>query len=160
MDRGEGVLINRGMVVSVDEVVWADRDIEPPTVSSSVEFTSTGWVLKDGAEIPFTFNRQTRLEVGSTYLLPGRVSDRFVPIVRGAMQLDVGVDGATTVSPDDGVAERGTPSSSPDAVREMFTGLSTGEIGNILSSTQPQPIADARRDLPPAERYEAVVAGL
>jgi hypothetical protein len=158
--RGEGVTIERRLSVEVQRVIWRHPSAQdPPAV---FDFGTSGWVLKDHREVPFTTEGQPRLEVGGRYLMPIVFTGEAPYVVgRGAFPVD-DTDHVSAGADDDFAAELADGSDGQEWILELaevqFAGLSADDVAAKLSATPPDPVAEANRNLPARERSQAVVA--
>ncbi|MCW5254691.1 hypothetical protein [Streptomyces sp. SHP 1-2] len=172
---GEGY-ISRRVTLDIDEVVWSRAGA--PTPPSMLSLVVDGWAFKGDTRTPIALEQSSRLEPGHTYVLSltqmadgswsalgsqaalpydsdvigeGEYQGRIVT----AAQFGVAVDAHDDPPEDGGHATRGAEVI-PDSVAELTAGKSADDVETLLTTTEPDPLAEANFDLDPMARYEAV----
>jgi len=138
-DRGEG-LVGHVSTVSIDRVVWTRAGApEPPT---SIALASSPYVFNDGKVTDRTAGGVIDLEVGHQYLMP------MLEFPEGWGYLT----SATNLIISDGKIQT-TDANKTQPFAADVTGLTPTEVGQVLESTKPDPVAAAHPELDAVKRF-------
>jgi hypothetical protein len=140
--------IPRAVTLHIEKTVWTREGA--PAVEQRIRVITFGWALKDGDRRPVTAWGGPRLEVGMRYVAPLVWAPRD-----GADWTPLSLD-ATLPLDGDRVTTAGIVGL-PSPIAKEMSGRSPLELSAILARTPPDPIAQKYFDLPPDERWEAVV---
>jgi hypothetical protein len=140
----ESPVSSRIVDVSVTRTLWHASGTSVRT--GSVSFTADGWAYTSTGRSPVVEEDGPRLEVGQAYVIPfAEFTGGFAPLATGAV-LHLTADRRIEL-----VAGQRSPGP------RQLDGLTPAEAASRLAQVRPDPAADARRSLPPEERWRAVV---
>jgi hypothetical protein len=147
IEAGESY-IPRAVTLRVEDTIWRREDA--PRTGDAVQVITFGWSLQDGERRPVTAWGGPRLELGSRYVAPlvraPRDGAEWTPLSLGAT-LPLEGDVITT----SGIF--GLPS----PVAKSMSGKTAAALADALARTAPDPSAAKHFDLPPDERWRAVL---
>ncbi|HET6951770.1 MAG TPA: hypothetical protein VFI47_15420 [Acidimicrobiales bacterium] len=147
VQRGEGLGL-RTVSGTVTQLVWTyPGGPAPPT--TSFEFLTAGWIVREGRSSPMRYAGAIRLEVGSSYLMPifqDRTTGSWAPLSSTAA---FPVDDESAIEQVATTAEEGA---GPEVA------MTPSGVAAAMQAASPAPAAAANRQLAPRDRYLAVVA--
>lgn len=138
--RGEWTT-NRRAVLQIERVLW--RAPGQPQAPKEVAVVTSGFVHKNGGQVPLVMHGEARLEAGERYVVPLALQDGewLIPGTSAALLVDGRVQPA-----------RGQDNA---AVSEL-AGLTPAQVQEKLGRTQPDAAAARRGNLQPYERWQEV----
>jgi hypothetical protein len=143
---GEGY-IGRQVAVEVVEQIWSADG----AARLDPEFTTqvAGWWLKDKSRLTIRLEDSVRVEVGGTYVAGlVRYEDSWGPLA---------VTAVAAVA-DDRVAQADAREGGGGSVARRLASLNAADARAMLDRAPRDAEAERQRDLPPLERFAAVVA--
>jgi len=154
-DRGEEAIasregpVSRIITVEIGETVWWNSEVRDVPETGVIELGAMGWNLKDGKLTNLVGENAARLEVGGRYVVPLQWHGKNWSLLTSRCAFPADKDKVARAD-----IERGgqTP------LAEMLSRMTFSEIGDLLTSTPPYPVAAMHWDLPPSERLAAVLA--
>ncbi|MFE5212284.1 hypothetical protein [Streptomyces sp. NPDC056600] len=173
---GEGY-IGRRITLDVGETVWSRPGA--PTLPSTLSLVVDGWSFQGATRTPIALEQSSRLEPGHTYVLSlAKLSDGTWSALgsQSALPYDGDTIGAgeyqgqtvTTAQFDAAVKSHdkhaakdgGYVSQGAEVIMESVAYLTVGKpvdyVETLLTTTDPNPVAEANFDLDPIARFEAV----
>ncbi|MFI6062255.1 hypothetical protein [Streptomyces sp. NPDC051286] len=173
---GEGY-ISRRIALDIGEVVWSRPGA--PTPPGTLSMVVDGWSFKGDTRTPMALEQSSRLEPGHTYVLSlAQLADGTWSAIgsQAALPYDSGTIGAgeyqgeTVTAAQFGTAVKAHDDDKPkdggftsegaevimESVAELTVGKSADYVETLLTTTNPDPLAEANFDLDPIARYEAV----
>jgi hypothetical protein len=140
--------IPRAVTLSIEKTLW--RREGAPSARDHVRVITFGWAAKDGERRPVTAWDGPRLEVGSRYVMPlvraPRDGAEWTPLSLGA-----------TLPLNGNVISIAGIVGLPSTIAKQMEGKTPTELVEVLAQTRPDPIAAQNFDLPPDERWQAVL---
>lgn len=159
---GEGLAV-RLVTMQVSEILWTSPTAHPQP--ATLVIPDGGYLLKpDKPERQLVTADTVTLEVGHHYLMPIFYDQHFHPAWQG-------LNAATFLPFDDGVAGRGTEligadrqpvtalkaAADPRDSRRTLWGRNAPTIRASLAAAKPDPVAANHADLPPSVRYQTAL---
>jgi hypothetical protein len=173
---GEGY-IGRRITLNVGETVWSRPGA--PTPPSTLSPVVDGWSFQGDTRTPIALEQSSRLEPGHTYVLSlAQLSDGTWSALGSQSALPYDGDtigageyqGQTVTTAQFGTAVKSHDKSSAqgggyvvqgtevimESVAELTVGKPVDYVETLLTTTDPNPVAEANFDLDPIARFEAV----
>lgn len=144
-DVGQGYA-GRLVRLDIERTLWQRSDGPEPS-SSDVVVAAMGWVLKDGRRYPAASSYGSRMEVGGRYVIPITI-DRFGDWNVLNPDLISEVQDSQVIGP---AQEPSFPAA------DAFRGQSLDEVGRLLATARPDPLAVRHGELEPDQRVVAVL---
>ncbi|HKH17070.1 MAG TPA: hypothetical protein VKA57_06055 [Solirubrobacteraceae bacterium] len=140
--------VPRAVTLRVEDTIW--RREGAPRAGDAVRVNTFGWSLQDGERRPVTAWGGPRLELGSRYVAP------LVRAPRDGAEWTPLALGATLPLEGDVMATSGIVGA-PSPLAKSMSGKAPTTLADALARTAPDPIAAKHFDLPPDERWRAVL---
>lgn len=147
MDSGSGI-VPREVTLRIEEAIWS-REGAPP-VDDEVRVVTWGWIVEDGERQPVAARGGPRLELQSRYVTP------LVRAPRDGVDWTPLSDSATLPLDGDRISTTKIVGS-PSPIALDLDGATTEELATAVAQAAPDPVAAKHFDLPPDERWEAVL---